>query len=75
LKLDGQYVPDDGKMNFVSERINAANGGFDARAQVANPDGTLRPGQFVSCYRVQKRLGALAVPRVNDAPMGKMVSL
>jgi membrane fusion protein (multidrug efflux system) len=34
-------------MNFVSERINAANGGFDARAQVANPDGTLRPGQFV----------------------------
>jgi membrane fusion protein (multidrug efflux system) len=77
LKLaDGSMFPTTGKMNFVSERINAANGGFDARAQVANPDGTLRPGQFVRVMLSgAKRIGALAVPQraVIDAPMGKIV--
>lgn len=77
LKLaDGSLFPTTGKMNFVSERINAASGGFDARAQVANPDGTLRPGQFVRVMLSgAKRVGALAVPQraVIDGPMGKMV--
>ena len=48
LKLaDGSVYPTTGKMNFVSEKINPATGGFDARAQVSNADGNLRPGQFV----------------------------
>ncbi len=48
LKLaDGSMFPTTGKMNFVSEKVNPATGGFDARAQVPNPEGTLRPGQFV----------------------------
>jgi membrane fusion protein (multidrug efflux system) len=77
LKLaDGSIFPATGKMNFVSERVNVATGGFDARAQIANPDGVLRPGQFV---RVNlggaTRSGAIAVPQraVIDGPMGKMV--
>ncbi len=77
LKLaDGSIFPTTGKMNFVSERVNATTGGFDARAQVANPDGALRPGQFV---RVNlggaTRSGAIAIPQraVIDGPMGKMV--
>ncbi len=77
LKLaDGSMFPTTGKMNFVSERINTANGGFDARAQVANPEGTLRPGQFVRVILSgAKRTAALAVPQraVIDGPMGKMV--
>lgn len=77
LKLaDGSIFPATGKMNFVSERINPATGGFDARAQVPNPDGTLRPGQFVRVILSgAKRSSALAVPQraVIDSPMGKIV--
>ncbi len=77
LKLaDGSMFPTSGKMNFVSEKVNPATGGFDARAQVANPDGNLRPGQFVRVILAgAKRSSALAVPQraVIDGPMGKMV--
>ncbi|MFZ6686886.1 efflux RND transporter periplasmic adaptor subunit [Undibacterium sp. SXout11W] len=77
LKLaDGSMFPTSGKMNFVSEKVNSATGGFDARAQVANPDGNLRPGQFVRVILAgAKRSAALAVPQraVIDGPMGKMV--
>jgi len=77
LKLaDGSIFPTTGKMNFVSERVNSATGGFDARAQVANPDGVLRPGQFVRVVLAgAKRSAALSVPQraVIDGPMGKMV--
>lgn len=77
LKLaDGSLYPLAGSMNFTSAKINPANGAYEARAVVANPDAALRPGQFV---RVQleggKRLKAIAVPQraVQDGPMGKMV--
>ncbi|WP_374520921.1 efflux RND transporter periplasmic adaptor subunit [Undibacterium squillarum] len=77
LKLaDGSMFAQTGKMNFVSEKITTANGGFDARAIVANPDGSLRPGQFVRVILSgAKRQAALAVPQraVIDSPMGKMV--
>ena len=77
LKLaDGSLFPTTGKMNFISERINPATGGFDARAQVPNPDGILRPGQFVRVVLGGAKLsGALAVPQrsVIDGPFGKMV--
>ena len=77
LKLvDGSLFPTTGKMNFASEKVNPATGGFDARAQIPNPDGTLRPGQFV---RVMlggaQRTNAIAIPQraVIDSPMGKIV--
>ncbi|MDE2428774.1 MAG: efflux RND transporter periplasmic adaptor subunit [Burkholderiales bacterium] len=73
---DGSVFPTSGKMNFVSEKINPATGGFDARAQIPNPDGTLRPGQFVrAMLKGATRTASLAVPQraVIDGPMGKMV--
>ena len=65
LKLaDGSMFPTTGKMNFISEKVNPATGGFDARAQVANPEGNLRPGQFVRVILAgAKRSAALAVPQ------------
>ncbi|MFZ6776656.1 efflux RND transporter periplasmic adaptor subunit [Undibacterium sp. Ji83W] len=77
IKLaDGSIYPVSGKMNFSSERINPATGGFDARAQVANPNGNLRPGQFVRVMLSGASLNnAIAIPQraVLDAPKGKMV--
>jgi membrane fusion protein (multidrug efflux system) len=77
LKLaDGSSYPATGTMNFSSEKVNAATGGFDGRAQIPNPDGTLRPGQFVRITLAgAKRTNAISIPQraVIDGPMGKMV--
>ncbi len=77
IKLaDGSVFPTAGKMNFSSERINPATGGFDARAQIPNADGALRPGQFVRVLLGgAQRTNAIAIPQraVIDGPMGKMV--
>lgn len=77
LKLaDGTLFPTLGKMNFASEKINLATGGFDARAQVPNADGRLRPGQFVRVIlKGAQRTNAIAIPQraVIDSPMGKIV--
>ena len=77
LKLaDGTLFPTLGKMNFSSEKINPATGGFDARAQVPNANGLLRPGQFVRVIlKGAQRTNAIAIPQraVLDSPMGKMV--
>lgn len=77
LKLaDGSVYPATGKMNFSSEKVNAATGGFDGRAQIPNPDGNLRPGQFVRITLAgAQRTNAIAIPQraVIDGPMGKMV--
>jgi membrane fusion protein (multidrug efflux system) len=77
LKLaDGSVYPATGKMNFSSEKVNAATGGFDGRAQIPNPDGTLRPGQFVRITLAgAQRPNAIAIPQrsVIDGPTGKMV--
>jgi membrane fusion protein (multidrug efflux system) len=77
LKLsDGSIYPRAGKLNFASERINAQTGSFDVRAEIPNPDGALRPGQFV---RVSlggaSRPNALSVPQraIIDSPFGKIV--
>ncbi|GAB4472093.1 MAG: efflux RND transporter periplasmic adaptor subunit [Burkholderiaceae bacterium] len=73
---DGSVFPRKGKLSFIDPRINPATGSFDARAEVANPDGALRPGQFV---RVQlngaARPNAIVVPQraVMDGPQGKFV--
>jgi membrane fusion protein (multidrug efflux system) len=77
LKMaDGSVHPAIGKMNFSSEKVNAATGGFDGRAQIPNPDGNLRPGQFVRVtLSGAQRTNAIAIPQraVIDGPMGKMV--
>ncbi|WP_338845173.1 efflux RND transporter periplasmic adaptor subunit [Massilia sp. W12] len=77
IKLaDGSLYARSGKMNFTSEKINPAHGGFEARAEIPNPDGVLRPGQFVRVLlQGAQRAQAIAVPQraVIDGPMGKMV--
>ena len=73
---DGSLYPRTGKLNFASEKVNPQTGSFDARAEIPNPDGSLRPGQFV---RVQlggaSRPNSISVPQraVIDSPMGKIV--
>lgn len=77
LKLsDGSVFPTIGKLNFASERINPATGGFEARAQIPNPGDVLRPGQFVRVLLDgATRTNTIAVPQraVVDSPMGKIV--
>ena len=73
---DGSKYPLAGKLNFASERINPQTGSFDVRAEIPNPNGALRPGQFV---RVSlggaSRANSLSVPQraIIDSPFGKIV--
>jgi membrane fusion protein, multidrug efflux system len=73
---DGSTHPRTGKLNFSSERVNPQTGSFDVRAEIPNPDGSLRPGQFVRVVLGgANRPNSLSVPQraVIDGPMGKMV--
>ncbi len=73
---DGSLYAREGKLNFTSEKVNPQTGSFEARAELPNPDGVLRPGQFV---RVMlggaTRPNSLSVPQraVIDSPFGKIV--
>jgi membrane fusion protein (multidrug efflux system) len=73
---DGTFYPRPGRLAFIDARINPATGAFDARATVPNPDGTLRPGQFVRVLvEGGRRPNAIALPQraVLDGPQGKFV--
>ncbi len=73
---DGATFPRAGKMNFASEKINPQTGSYDARAEIPNPDGMLRPGQFVRVVLAgATRTQSITVPQraILDGPMGKMV--
>jgi membrane fusion protein (multidrug efflux system) len=75
-QADGSIFPTAGKMIFTSEKVNPNTGGFDARAEIANPDGALRPGQFVRVMlQGATRPASIAIPQraVIDSPMGKIV--
>lgn len=73
---DGSTFPRQGKMNFSSEKLNSTTGSYDARAEIPNPDGSLRPGQFVRVVLGgASRTQSITVPQraIIDGPMGKMV--
>ena len=73
---DGSMFPQTGKLNFASEKVNVQTGSFDVRAEIPNPDGSLRPGQFVRVLLGgANRTNALSVPQraIIDSPFGKMV--
>jgi membrane fusion protein (multidrug efflux system) len=73
---DGSKFPRSGKLNFASEKVNPQTGSFDVRAEIPNPEGTLRPGQFVRVLLDgASRTNSLSVPQraVIDSPFGKMV--
>ena len=75
---DGSVHPRSGKLAFTDVRVNPATGTSDARAEIPNPDGKLRPGQFVrAILKGAVRPNAIAVPQraVMEGPQGKIVYL
>lgn len=73
---DGTTLARRGRINFADPRINPATGSFEMRAEVANADHVLKPGQFVRVrLNGAVRNNALAVPQVAvlDGPEGKFV--
>ena len=73
---DGTVVPQKGKLAFIDPRVNTTTGSFDARAEVPNPTGALRPGQFVRVLiESAPRPNVIVVPQraVMDGPQGKFV--
>lgn len=44
---DKSIYPHIGKMDYIGNRIDANTGTLEARATIPNPDGFLRPGQYV----------------------------
>ena len=75
---DGTTHPQKGRVNFSDVRISPATGTSEARAELPNKDGSLRPGQFVRVIlRGAVRPAAILVPQraVLEGPQGKFVYL
>jgi len=73
---DGTVYPKLGRLNFSDVRISPATGTREARAEIPNPDGTLRPGQFVRVIlKGATRPNAVTIPQraVLEGPQGKFV--
>lgn len=73
---DGTRLDTTGKLNFSDYKANPDTGAFDLRAEFANADGRLKPGQFVRVVVEGGTLtDAIAVPQVavQDGPSGKFV--
>ena len=73
---DGSTLPRSGRIDFTDTRVNPATGTLEMRAELANPDLALKPGQFVRvALRGAERKDALALPQiaVQDGPQGKFV--
>lgn len=47
LLVDGSVFPNSGRMTFADPSYDPQTGTFRVRASVPNPDGTLRPNQYV----------------------------
>jgi membrane fusion protein (multidrug efflux system) len=76
MLADGSAYARSGRLNFGDVRISAATGTREMRAELANPGGTLRPGQFVRVQlRGATRPDAVTVPQraVLEGPQGKFV--
>src|SRR5688572_20905630 len=73
---DGTVYSRTGKLDFADVRVSTATGTREARAEVPNPDGALRPGQFVRVVlKGAVRPNAVTVPQraVMEGPQGKFV--
>lgn len=61
---DGTVVPEHGKVNFTAPAYSQDTGTFLVRAVLANPNGLLRPGQFVRALaKGASRPNAILVPQ------------
>ena len=75
---DGKTYSRPGKLAFTDVRVNNATGTSDARAEIPNPAGDIRPGQFVrAILKGAQRPEAITVPQraVMEGAQGKMVYL
>ncbi|MEJ8853210.1 efflux RND transporter periplasmic adaptor subunit [Variovorax robiniae] len=76
LLADGTTFPGRGRITFADAAFSQETGTFLLRAEIPNPDGELRPGQFVR-VRVYgfKRPDAIIVPQraVQQGPRGPFV--
>jgi len=73
---DGTTYQRAGHLVFTDIRVNASTGTSDARAEIPNPAGEVRPGQFVrAVLKGAQRPNAITVPQraVMEGPTGKMV--
>ena len=73
---DGSIHGRKGRLAFVDSRVNSGTGGFDAKAELPNPDATLKPGQFVRVIlEGGQRPNTITVPQraVMEGPQGKFV--
>ncbi|TBR40302.1 MULTISPECIES: efflux RND transporter periplasmic adaptor subunit [Dyella] len=65
LLADGSAYQTHGKISFSDAALNSETGTYLIRADFANPEGVLRPGQFVRVKIRGARLsGAISVPQV-----------
>src|SRR5947207_11092739 len=75
-RADGTVYERTGKLNFSDVRVSPTTGTREVRAEVPNPNGVLRPGEFVRVIlRGATRPNALTVPQraVLEGPQGKFV--
>jgi membrane fusion protein (multidrug efflux system) len=73
---DGTVYGQTGKLNFSDVRVSGATGTSETRAEIPNPNGALRPGQFVRVtLKGAVRPNAAVVPQraVLEGPQGKFV--
>ncbi|WP_316151664.1 efflux RND transporter periplasmic adaptor subunit [Cupriavidus sp. BIC8F] len=76
VMADGREFPNHGRIAFADASFNAETGTYLVRAEVANPEGTLRPGQFVRVkVHGAMRTKAIAVPQeaIVQTQRGQMV--
>jgi membrane fusion protein (multidrug efflux system) len=77
LKLsDGKVYARTGVLNFTDVRVNSRTGTSEARAELPNPNGALRAGEFARVVlEGAVRPAALIVPQrsVLEGPQGKFV--
>lgn len=73
---DGSVYPHHGRINFVDVQIDETTGTAVVRGQVPNPDGVLKPGQFIHATVLGiKRVDVIRVPQkaVSQSPSGASV--
>ncbi|NLP60792.1 efflux RND transporter periplasmic adaptor subunit [Paraburkholderia sacchari] len=73
---DGSVYPERGRIKFADASLSEETGTYMIRAEVKNPTGSLRPGQFVRIKLLgADRANAVAVPQVavQQGPRGAFV--
>src|SRR5688500_4531984 len=73
---DGSIYPHKGKLDFADVRVSTQTGTREARAEVPNPEGALRPGQFVRVVLKGASIphaGTVPQRAVLEGPQGKFV--